>query len=128
LSEDALSKMPKNTIGFPEKLAIKYNKRLCEGCLKGKMTSKSFPESSSHATELFGLVHSDLKTLPVLLYHRYKYFIVFVDDMSFAYWINCLKSKADAKGTIKAFIAYIKNQFNTMIKCWCIDAGGILKH
>jgi hypothetical protein len=26
LSEDALSKMPKNTIGFPEKLTIKYNK------------------------------------------------------------------------------------------------------
>jgi hypothetical protein len=88
------------------------------------MTSKSFPESSSHATELFGLVHSDLKTLPFLLYHKYRYFIVFVDDMSSAYWINCLKSKADAKGTVKAFIAYVKNQFNTTIKCWCMDAGG----
>jgi hypothetical protein len=44
--------------------------------------------------------------------------------MSSAYWINCLKSKVDAKGTIKAFIAYIKNQFNTTIKHWCIHAGG----
>ena len=86
--------------------------------------SKSFPESMSHATELFGLVHSDLKTLPVLSYHRYKYFIVFVDDMSSAYWINCLRSKADAKGTVKDFIAYVKNQCNTMIKCWHIDARG----
>jgi hypothetical protein len=64
--------------------------KIVTGCAKEKIASKPFPESQTRAKELFELIHLDLKTFPVLLYHKYKDFIIFIDDKSTAYWIKCL--------------------------------------
>ena len=47
MSEQALFKIPSNTIDSPSKLLKCRNEPLCSGCMEGKMTSKSFPDSES---------------------------------------------------------------------------------
>jgi len=81
------NKHNKNSLGFKTPKFIP----ICPGCAEGKMKSRSFPESQSHATSLFELVHSDLKSLLVESYHRFKYFIVFIDDKSSHMWTANLR-------------------------------------
>ena len=95
MNDQALKKLPKCTINFPKEIS-----------------------------ENFELIHSDLKTLPVDSYHKYKYFIVFVDDKILAYWIQCLRLKSDASKAITDFEVHVKVQYKVTICHWCIDAGG----
>ena len=74
------------------------------------MNSKSFPNSESRAKEIFDLIHLDLKFLSISSYHKYRYFIVFVDDKSSHYWLQCLRLKSDTKHAIKQFAALVKTQ------------------
>jgi len=74
-----LSKMPMCTQKFPQVQTLKFIP-ICPGCAQGKMKSKSFLESQSHAIRLFELIHLDLKSFPVESYHWFKYFIIFIDD------------------------------------------------
>jgi len=92
--------MPTGTQKFPQVQILKFIP-ICLGCAQGKMKSRSFPESQSHATRLFELVHSDLKSLLVESYHRFKYFIVFIDDKSSHMWMANLRKKSDASKAIK---------------------------
>lgn len=124
MNDQALVKLPQCTINCPEKIYKQKCTPICLGCMEGKMTSKSFPDSDSRVNENFELIHSDLKTLPVDSYHLYKYFIVFVDDKSSAYWIQCLKLKFDASKVITNFEAQVRVQYKSMIRRWHIDAGG----
>jgi len=78
---------------------------ICPGCTQGKMTLKSFPDSTSQAAMNFELIHSDLKELPVPLYHKYRYFIVFLDNQSgFMFTIN-LCQKSDTLEAMKNFVS-----------------------
>ena len=124
MSNNALKKMPLCVKGFPNWIVRRKDLLICTGCAEGKMRSRSFPECLSRAKELFELIHSDLKQLPVASYYKHKYFIVFLDDMPSVHWAICIKMKADVKKAIKEFIAYVKTQYNTSIKRWRIDAGG----
>ena len=78
MSEQAFRQMD-NAKDFPH-IKIPKSTPICPGCAQGKMASKSFPDSQSRATANFELIHSDLKELPTISYHKYKYFIIFVDD------------------------------------------------
>jgi len=96
----------------------------CEGCAKGKMHSRSFPENSACATHPFQQIHSDLKEFAVQSYHKYKYYISFLDDNSSHSWISRLKKKSDSKAASKQFIAMVKTQYNATIGEWMTDNGG----
>jgi len=100
VSPKALSKMPTSTQKFPWVQTPKFIP-ICPGCAQGKMKSRSFPESQSHAMRLFELVHLDLKSLPVEFYHRFRYFIVFIDDKSSHMWMANLRRKSDVSKAIK---------------------------
>jgi len=113
LSLKVLSKMPTGTQKFPQKFIPIF-----PGCAQGKMKSRSFLESQSHAMRLFELVHLDLKSLPVESYHRFKYFIVFIDDKSLHMWIANLKKKSDVSKAIKNFKAMARIQHGATIKRW----------
>lgn len=54
----------------------------CESCLKGKMTKSPFTGSGERASELLGLIHTDVFG-PMKIQARggYSYFITFTDDM-----------------------------------------------
>ena len=60
-------------------------------------------------------------------YHKYKYFITFVDDFSSFVWIVCLCKKLDAIAALKQFLAIIQNQHSLCIREWMSDAGGEYK-
>jgi hypothetical protein len=91
------------------------------------MPNDAFPPSSSRAKKPFELVHTDLKALPVVSYHGYKYFVTFFDDFTSHGWIMLLKAKSETKTAIKHFVAIAKNQFETTIRCIMSDAGGEYK-
>ena len=91
------------------------------------MHLNAFPDSSSHATSPFALIHSDLKELSVLLYHQYKFFITFLDDFTSYCWVSLLQKKSDASDVIDSFLALVKNQYQTTVKEFITDAGGEYK-
>jgi Integrase core domain len=91
------------------------------------MTASSHPPSATRAKAAFEHIHSDLKSFPVELYHKYKYFVSFLDDFSLFTWIVLLWDKVSAILALKQFLAMVRNQYNMTIKEWMSDAGGEYK-
>jgi Integrase core domain len=91
------------------------------------MPASSHPPSATRAKAAFEHIHSDLKSFPVELYHKYKYFLSFLDDFSLFDWIVLLWHKASAILALKQFLAMVRNQYNMTIKEWMSDAGGEYK-
>jgi hypothetical protein len=81
-SKDVLTYAKDKTKGFPQNLTIPEKPHVCPGCTKGKMPASSHPPSETWATKPFELIHSDIKSFPIISYHKYKYFISFLDDYS----------------------------------------------
>jgi len=117
-------KFESSTWNFLRSIEVPKNLLVCEGCAKGKMHSCSFPESSACATCPFQWIHSDLKEFAVQSYHKYKYYISFLDDNSSHSWISLLKKKSDSKAASKQFIGMVKTQYNAAIGEWMSDNGG----
>ena len=90
-SHDVLKQVFKNTQGFPSSILIPTDLPICWGCAQGKMHLSAFPNSQSHATSPFALIHLDLKELPVLSYHWYKFFITFLNNFTSYCWISLLR-------------------------------------
>src|SRR5271163_4166576 len=123
-SSDVLRQVSKHTTGTPVRLEIPQRLPICRGCAQGKMTSSSFPDSSSRAEEPFALIHSDLKTIPVLSYHKYKYILTFFDDHTSHGWITFLKDKASTYQAWLNFIAMVKTQYKKDVAGIMSDMGG----
>ncbi len=126
-SKEVLRHAKDHTKGFPKGINIPTTTGLCPGCAQGKMPATSHPPSNTRAKAHFKWIHSDLKSFPVLLYHKYKYFIVFFDDYTSFVWITLLWDKASAITALKQWLALIKNQFNATIKEWMSNAGSKYK-
>jgi len=126
MSEQASRQLMDNTKDFPC-VKIPKSTPICPGCAQGKMASKAFPDSQSRAIANFELIHLDLKELPMILYHKYKYFIIFVNDQSGSMFTFNLQQKSDTFVAMKAFKAYVRIQQGKTIRRWCFDAGGEFK-
>ena len=85
-------------------------------------------DSVSWASRSFELIHSDLKELPIILYHKYKYFVTFLDDYSSHCWVILLKQKSDTIRAIDDFLALVRTQHNALVKQFMTDAGGEYKN
>jgi len=123
-SHQVLEKLGNNTNNFPSKLRIPKETQICEGCAKGKMHNRSFPENAKRASRPFQRIHSDLKEYAVLSYHKYKWFISFLDDHTSHSWITLLRRKSEAKAAARQFIAMVKNQYHSSVEEWMSDLGG----
>ena len=123
-SKDVLKRAKEHTSGFPKGIEIPSDNRICPECAQGKMPSKSYPISKSRAKKPFEKIHLDLKSFPVVSYHKYKYFMSLVDDYSSFSWIVLLRAKSAANSALKQFLAMVLNQYGTTIKEWMSDAGG----
>ena len=126
-SKDVMSKVREHTLNFPKGLVIPKTVPICKGCAEGKMTSKSFPQSLTRAKKPFERIHSDLKSFPVDSYHRYKYFVSFLDDFSSHAWVVCLRTKDAAINALRNFAAMVHTQYDSKIVEWMSDAGGEYK-
>jgi hypothetical protein len=123
-SKDILRWVSGNTKNFPSGISYPKNDPVCKKCAEGKMPSQAFPRSDSRVTKPFEKIHMDLKSMPVVLYHKYKYFIVFYDDFTSHGWTMNLKLKSEAEKAIRQFNAMVKNQHKTSIISVQIDGGG----
>jgi len=74
--KQVFEKFKLSTQNFPRSIEVPKNPLVCEGCVKGRMHSHSFPKNSACATCLFQWIHSDLKEFAVQSYHKYKYYIL----------------------------------------------------
>ena len=122
--KQVFEKFESSTRNFPKSIEIPKNLPVCEGCAKGKMHSRSFPENSARATCLFERIHSDLKEFAVLSYHCYKYYISFIDDYASHSWISLLKKKSNSLAATKQFLAMVKNKHQSTVGEWMTDNGG----
>nr|GEU46132.1 hypothetical protein [Tanacetum cinerariifolium] len=97
----------------------------CVSCLSRKMTRKSFPHHTERATDLLGIIHTDVcGPLRHVSRQGASYFITFTDDYSRVGYVNLLKHKHEFFKTFKVFKNEVKNQLGKTIKALRSDRGG----
>ena len=100
----------------------------CEACQFGKLHLLPFKCSSSHATGILDLIHTDVwGPAPILSSSGFKYYVHFIDDFSRFTWIFPLKQKSETIHAFNQFEAMVENQFNKKIKIIQCDGGGEYK-
>nr|GEW69980.1 hypothetical protein [Tanacetum cinerariifolium] len=97
----------------------------CVSCLSGKMTRKSFSHRTERATDLLGIIHTDVYgPLRHVSRQGASYFITFMDDYSRYGYVYILKHKPEAFETFKVFKNEVKNQLRKIIKALGSNQGG----
>nr|GEW11242.1 hypothetical protein [Tanacetum cinerariifolium] len=97
----------------------------CVSCLSSKMTRKSFPHRPERATDLLGIIHTDVcGPLRHVSRQGASYFITFTDDYSRYGYIYLLKPKHEVFETFKVFKKEVENQLGKTIKALRSDRGG----
>ncbi|GJY60109.1 retrotransposon protein, putative, ty1-copia subclass [Tanacetum coccineum] len=97
----------------------------CVSCLSGKMISKPFPHHTERATDLLGLIHTDVcGLLRHMSIQCASYFITFMDDYSRYGYFYLLKHKHEVFETFKVFKNEVENQLKKTIKSLRSDLGG----
>ncbi|GJT33875.1 putative RNA-directed DNA polymerase [Tanacetum coccineum] len=89
------------------------------------MTRKSFPHRPERATDLLGIIHTDVcGPLRHVSRKDASYFITFTDDYSRYGYIYLLKHKHEVFETFKVFKNEVENQLGKTIKVLRSDRGG----
>jgi hypothetical protein len=97
----------------------------CTTCKLGKSKVLPFPNTASHATHCFDIIHSDVWGIaPVISHAHYKYFVTFIDDYSRFTWVYFLRSKVEVFQVFTRFVALVETQFSVCIKILRSDSGG----
>ena len=98
---------------------------VCESCLLGKMTKSPFTGQSERATELLGIIHSDVCG-PLIAEPRggNSYFITFTDDFSRYGYVYLMRHKSKAFDKFKEFRNEVQNMLGKSIKTLWSDRAG----
>ncbi|GKA38976.1 retrotransposon protein, putative, ty1-copia subclass [Tanacetum coccineum] len=89
------------------------------------MTRKSFPHRLERATDLLGIIHTDVcSPLRHVSRQGASYFITFMNDYSRYGHVYFLKHKHEVFETFKVFKNEVENQFRKTIKALRSDRGG----
>ena len=103
ISLDRINRLVKD--GPLKKLKV-GNLPVCESCLEGKMTKRSFSTKGFRAKEPLELVHSDVcGPLNVQVRGAYEYFVTFIDDYSRYEYVYLMQRKSETLGMFKEFLA-----------------------
>ncbi|KAM2008534.1 hypothetical protein ACFX16_003413 [Malus domestica] len=97
----------------------------CECCLKGKMTRSTFTGKGERATEILGLIHTDVCG-PMSTTSRggFSYYITFTDDHSRFGYVYLMKYKSESFERFKEFKNEVEKQTGKQIKILRSDRGG----
>ncbi|GJU35048.1 retrotransposon protein, putative, ty1-copia subclass [Tanacetum coccineum] len=97
----------------------------CVSFLSDKMTRKSFPHRPEWATDLLGIIHTDVcGPLRHVLKQGASYFITFMDDYSRCGYVYLLNHIHEVFKTFKMFKNEVENQLEKTIKALRSDRGG----
>ena len=101
------------------------NLLVCESCLEGKMTKRSFSAKGFRAKEPLELVHSDVcGPLNVQARGGYEYFVTFIDDYSRDEYVYLMQRKSETFGKFKEFLTEAGRQLGKSLLCLRSDRGG----
>ena len=97
----------------------------CESCLLGKMTKAPFTGRSERASDLLGLLHTDVcGPMSSMARGGFQYFITFTDDFSRYGYIYLMRHKSESFEKFKEFQNEVQNQLGKTIKFLRSDRGG----
>ena len=114
ISEKRISKLHKD--GFFDSFVFKQLD-VCESCLLGKMTKAPFNGKSERASDLLGLIHSDVcGPMNTQARSGFQYFITFTDDFSLYGYVYLMRPKFEAIEKFKEFKNEVQNQLGKSIK------------
>ena len=83
---------------------------LCQNCIQGKLTKRSFTAKGVRAQGCLDLIRSDVcGSFSVHARGGYEYFITFIDDYSRYGYVYLMKKKSEAFDKFKEFKAELKN-------------------
>jgi hypothetical protein len=89
----------------------------CESYLLGKMTKAPFTSQSERASDLLGLVHTDVcGPMSSVVRGCFQYFITFIDDFSRYGYIYLMRHKSESFEKFKEFQNEVQNQLGNTIK------------
>jgi hypothetical protein len=98
---------------------------ICESCLLGKMTRAPFTGKGTRASDLLGLIHTDVcGPMTITARGGYNYFITFTDDLSRYGYVYLIRNKSEAFEKFKEFQNEVENQLDKKIKALRSDRGG----
>ena len=122
-SRDILMHIPKATQGVAFQ-AKNLPNNICHGCSLGKFRRSPFKESTSRATRVLELIHSDLVEFPSLSIDGFKWAATFLDDYSSFRRMYFLKHKSDTLMAFKSFVTWAECQQNNTVLRFRSDRGG----
>ena len=78
---------------------------VCESCLEGKMTKRSFSGKGNRAQKPLKLIHSDVcGPMSTQAKGGYEYFVTFIDDYSRYGYVYLMRNKFETFGKFKEFL------------------------
>ena len=97
----------------------------CESCLLGKMTKSPFKRKSERASDVLGLIHTDVcGPMNISIRRGYNYFIMFTDDLSRYTCVYLMKHKSELFKIFKRFRSEVEKQTAKSIKTLQSDQEG----
>ena len=97
----------------------------CESYLLGKMIKSSFIEKDEWASDVLGLIHTDVcGCMSTCVRGGYSYFITFTNDLSRYGYIYLMKHKSESFKIFKQFRNEVEKQTEKDIKTLQSDRGG----
>ncbi|KAK3001619.1 hypothetical protein RJ639_020658 [Escallonia herrerae] len=92
-------------------------KTICDVCCHAKHTRTIFPDSTSRAMDIFGLIHCDIwGPYRVSTISGAKYFLTIVDDYSRAVWVYLMHDKGQTGTLLRNFCNMVHTQFGKLVK------------
>jgi len=122
INENHISKLHKN--GLSDTFEFE-SYETCRSCLLEKMTKTSFTGQAERASDLLGLIHTDVcGPLNIPARGGFHYFITFTDDFSRFGYVYLIKHKSESFTLFKEFQNEVENQLGKKIKMLRFDRGG----
>jgi hypothetical protein len=126
---DSLAKMAQE--GFFEGMPVrtesfkKIRDEVCEPCVLGKQTKKSFPTSKRESQGPMDVIHTDVcGPIQTKTPGGRRYFVSFTDDYSRSAFIQLLSNKNQVQDALEAFVNTMETQFDKKVKAIQSDRGG----
>ena len=128
LGEENVRKLAKLVDGMNIKSTTTV--KVCEACMQRKQHRQSSHKPATRATEVIGLIHSDLcGPIEPTTYGGTNYYVLFIDDLTRMTYIYLLKGKSSEEvlAKFKEYKAEVENQQGKTIKRLRTDGGGEYK-